>query len=88
MKTYGALWNSWKFITAIKNTHRGMHSRILHKGQFTGPFDITWVGQRRMLSRYLFLLTMDYNQQKKGIQWVKMQQLDDLDFADDIAVLS
>lgn len=47
-----------------------------------------------MLSPFLFLLAIDWvmktstAQKRNGIQWTLWQQLDDLDFADDLALLS
>ena len=84
-----------KFITIIMNTYTGMRSRILHDGQLTDPFDITTgVRQGCLLSPFLFLLAVDWimkqttNNKRNGIQWTLMEQLDDLDYADDIALLS
>ena len=84
-----------KFILIIKNTYTGMQSRILHESQLTDTFDITTgVRQGYLLSPFLFLLAVDWIMTKTTInrrndfQWTLMQQLDDLDFADDIALLS
>jgi hypothetical protein len=47
-----------------------------------------------LLPHFLFLLVMDYikiestDGKWNGIQWTMWQQLDDLDFADDIALVS
>ncbi|CAC5407060.1 unnamed protein product [Mytilus coruscus] len=84
-----------KFITIIRNTYTGMQSKIIHKGQLTEAFDIA-AGERKgcLLSPMLFLLAVDWtmNQatdgRRNGIQWTMFTQLDDLDFADDITLLS
>ena len=72
-----------------------MQSRILQDGQLTDPFDITTgVRQGCLLSPFLFLLAVDWimkqttNNKRNGIQWTLMEQLHDLDYADDIALLS
>jgi hypothetical protein len=84
-----------KFINIIKNIYSGTQCRIIHEGQLTEAFNITTgVRQGCLLSPLLFLLAVDwimrqatYNRQN-GIQWTPFTQLDDLDFADDIALLS
>ena len=68
---------------------------VIHEGKLTESFDIkTWVKQGCLLSPFLFLLAIDYimrestEGKRNGIQWTMWQQLDDLDFADDIALIS
>ena len=72
-----------------------MQSKVIHEGQLTEAFDImTRVRQDCLLSPLLFLLAVDGIMKKatygkrNGIQWIMFNQLDDLDFADDIALLS
>ena len=84
-----------KYISIIKNTYTGMQSKIIHEGQLTEPFEITTgVRQGCLLSPLLFLLAIDWIMRqatinrRNGIQWTLFEQLDDLDFADDIALLS
>jgi hypothetical protein len=72
-----------------------MQSKVIHEGQLTEAFDIT-TGVRHgyLLSPLLFLLAVDWimkkatDGRKNGIQWTMFNQLDDLDFATDIAFLS
>jgi uncharacterized surface protein with fasciclin (FAS1) repeats len=83
-----------KFIAIIRNTYTGMQSKVIHEGQLTEAFDITTgVRQGYLLLPLLFLLAVDWIMKKatdgrrNGIQWTMFNQLDDLDFADDIALL-
>ena len=84
-----------KFISIIKNTYSGMQSKIIHEGKLTEPFEITTgVRQGCLLSPLLFLLAVDWimrqatSNRRNGIQWTLLEQPDDLDFSDDIALLS
>lgn len=84
-----------KFSTIIKNTYSGMQCRIIHEGQLTEAFHITTgVRQGCLLSPLLFLLAVDWimrqatENRPNGIQWTLFTQLDNLDFTDDISLLS
>ena len=77
---------------SLKSLNSGMQSKIIHEGKLTEPFEIT-TGMRHgcLLSPLLFLLAVDWimrratSNRTNGIQWTL---LDDLDFADEIALLS
>ena len=80
----------WKIMR-----HYEIPSRILHGGDMSKSFNVqTGVRQRCLLSSFLFLLAIDWvmrettNGERNGIQWTLFDQLDDLDFADDLALLS
>ena len=84
-----------KIINLIQNTYRGMSCKVLHAGQLSESFEVkTGVRQGCLLSPFLFLLVIDWimktttKGKKNGIQWTLWTQLDDLDFADDLALLS
>lgn len=72
-----------------------MACRVIHRGQLADAFEVhTGVRQGCLMSLFLFLLAMDWvmrqstAEKRNGIQWTMWTQLDDLDFADDLALLS
>ncbi|CAH8472212.1 unnamed protein product [Schistosoma guineensis] len=84
-----------KIVNIIQNSYDGLHCKIVHGGQLTKLFEVkTGVRQGCLLSPFLFLLVIDWimktstSEGKRGIQWTSQMQLDDLDFADDQALLS
>ena len=84
-----------KYIALIRNTYEGMACQVIHRGDLTEKFNVqTGVRQGCLLSPFLFLLAVDWimkettKGRRNGIQWTLLEQLEDLDFADDLAVLS
>ncbi|VDO56728.1 unnamed protein product [Schistosoma margrebowiei] len=84
-----------KIVNIIQNSYDGLYCKIVHGGQLTKSFEMkTGVRQGCLLSPFLFLLVIDWimktstSEGKHGIQWTSRMQLDDLDFADDLALLS
>ena len=84
-----------KLVNMIKNSYEGMSCRVIHEGQLTKNFEVrTGVRQGCLLSPFLFILVIDWvmktatKEKRNGIQWTMLTQLDDLDFADDLALLS
>ena len=84
-----------KFVNLIKNSYSGMTCKVVHGGTLSDGFEVkTGVRQGCLLSPFLFLLAIDWimktttEGRNNGIQWSLWKQLDDLDFADDLALLS
>ena len=84
-----------KLVNLIRNSYAGMTCRVVHGGRLSDSFSVrTGVRQGCLLSPFLFLLAIDWvmktstSHRRDGIQWTLLEQLDDLDFADDLALLS
>ena len=83
-----------KLINLIKKMYDSSGGQVLFKGKLSSFFEImTGVRQGCLLSPFLFLLVIDWIMKQSvnestGIQWTLTKKLDDLDFADDIALLA
>ena len=84
-----------KLIRLIRKLYENSGGQVLIKGRLSIFFEIlTGVKQGCLLSPFLFLLVIDWVMKKStlagntGIQWNLTNQLEDLDFADDIGLLS
>ena len=84
-----------KIFSLIRCTCQDMSCRIAHAGQLSESFEVkSGVRQGFLLSPFLFLLVIDWimktttTGRNNGIQWTLWTQLDDLDFADGLALLS
>jgi len=84
-----------KIVSLIKNIYNNTTDRVVHAGQLSEPFHVTTgVRQGCILSPFLFILAIDWIMREttkdslNGIQWTLSSQLNDLDFADDLALLS
>ena len=85
-----------KFVNLIRNSYEGLSCRVVHEGKLTEKSDVikTGVRQECLLSLFLFILAIVWimravlNRKRNGIQWTFWIQLDNLDLADDLALLS
>jgi len=83
-----------KIVTIIRALYGGFSAQVVHNGRKTEPLSIrTGVRQGCLLSPLLFLVILDWVTKiafatRRGIQWSFMTSLEDLDFSDDLALLS
>jgi hypothetical protein len=84
-----------KLLSLIRCPYDDLKYKILHEGKLTDYIEITnGVKQGCILSPIIFLLVLDnvmrkaLGNTKMGIQWGMKDRLKDLDFADDVCLLS
>jgi hypothetical protein len=83
-----------KIISIIQQLYDGFSCQVIHDGNLTEPFTVTTgVRQGCILSPLLFVMVIEWvsktaYKEPKGIQWTLQTRLEDLDFADDICMLS
>lgn len=84
-----------KLINIIKKLYEDSTCQIIHNGKLTNPFAVkTGVRQGCILSPTIFLIAIDWIMRRTtegsntGIQWTFTKHLEDLDFADDISLMS
>ena len=84
-----------EIVSLVKNTYEGTNCRILREGGLSESFSIkSGVRQGCLLSPFLFLLAVYWIMNetttgpRNGIQWTLLDQLEDLDFAGDLALLA
>lgn len=84
-----------KIVNIIRDLYDGYQCQVLHQGKLTQPISVgAGVRQGCILSPILFLLVLDavmrrtIGGRRRGIQWGVNSRLEDLDYADDICLLS
>ena len=84
-----------KLVNISQSLYKNFECRVIHNNELTEPFKVdTGVKLGCILSPILFSLAIDWvmrcsTQGKcQGIQWTLTSQLEDLDYADDIGLLS
>merc|ERR1712002_538989 len=92
MKHYGV---PCKFIKLVKMFYKDTKCSVVSGGGLTEWFAVkSGVKQGCVMSGFLFLLVVDWimrrtlSQGNTGIRWNMMKTLEDLDYADDIVLLS
>ena len=82
-------------VDIVKALYENFECRVIHNNQLTEAFEIkTGVKQGCILSPILFSLAIDWimksilGNRRTGIQWTLNSMLEDLDYADDIGLLS
>ncbi|XP_048775551.2 uncharacterized protein LOC125680151 [Ostrea edulis] len=83
-----------KIVNMIKALYEDFNIQIINYSNLTEPFQVTTgVKQGCILSPTLFWVVIDWVTRqafdsKRGIQWTIVNNLEDLDFADDLTLLS
>ena len=90
MKYYGI---PSKIINLVKMSYKNFRCAVEHEGKLSKWFPVmSGVRQGCVMSGFLFVLVIDWimrktTRRKRGIQW-GLDTMEDLDFADDLALLS
>ena len=84
-----------KIISIKQRSYQGMSCRVVHGEQLSDNFNVKiGVHQGCLLSPFLLTLVVDWimrnstEGKRNGLQWTLWSQLDDLNFADDLVLLS
>ena len=92
MKSYGI---PDKFIAIVRAFYRNNRAAVLHGDSQSEMFEIkSGVKQGCVMSGFLFLLVIDWimrrtvEGERTGIRWRMMDTLEDLDYADDIVLIT
>ena len=84
-----------KITNLIRKLYEGFKAKIVHNGHLSESFEmLTGIRQGCLLSPLLFLVVLDwvtrqaFRRSARGIQWQLTQRLEDLEYADDLALLT
>jgi len=90
-----SVWSILKIITIVQLLYENYTCSVGHNGRLSDWFIvISGVSQGCGMSGFLFLIVIDWvmcrvtDREMHGIQWSLNERLGDLDFADDIVLLS
>ncbi|XP_013382404.1 uncharacterized protein LOC106153136 [Lingula anatina] len=75
-----------KYITIIQQLYEDATCQVIHEGKLTDPSQIQSAVRQVMVVDWI--MRQSTAGHKTGIQWTFTKQLEDLDFADDISLLS
>ncbi|CAH8834294.1 unnamed protein product [Trichobilharzia szidati] len=83
------------FINLIQQLYDNGTCQVIHNGKLSEAFGVnTGVRQGCLLSPMIFLIVVDWimrqtvGNEKTGISWTDVKNLEDLDFADDLCLMS
>uniref|UniRef100_A0A8D9ACT3 Craniofacial development protein 2 n=2 Tax=Cacopsylla melanoneura TaxID=428564 RepID=A0A8D9ACT3_9HEMI len=92
LKEYGV---PQKLINLIKETYNEYQCQVIHRNNLTESFPVQiGVKQGCLLSPIIFLMVLDRVMRKvtdgkrRGIRWTLTERLEDIDYADDLCLLS
>uniref|UniRef100_A0A8D9ADY8 Craniofacial development protein 2 n=1 Tax=Cacopsylla melanoneura TaxID=428564 RepID=A0A8D9ADY8_9HEMI len=92
LKDYGV---PAKLVNIVKETYDEYECQVIHQNKLTDPFPVqTGVKQGCLLSPILFLMVLDKvmkkvnEERRRGIRWKLTEILEDIDYADDLCLLS
>lgn len=85
---------SLKIVNILRRFYDCMTFQVIHNNNLSSPFTVTTgVRQGCLLPLMIFLLVVDWvldetMDRPRGLQWTFVKTVEDLDFADDIGLLS
>jgi hypothetical protein len=75
-----------KMVNMVKGLYEGFKCRVVHEGKMTDSFEIT-TGVRQECILFDNVMNKIIKGRRKGIQWIMLEKLQNLDFADENCLL-